>query len=240
MEQKLEKAKQKGLQPSKTLDINPVRFYSNAPAPLYVLSNFYETPCDIEGEVYPSAEHAYQCLQKSEGSRVDWQVGGRYSDWDFVYDTLNKERETDNKKPLSTASWQTKKRQIGILAVLVIRRPELFGLTLVDICGMDAPSRVRYDALSVSYEERWYPIFEAKYENESARDILMKTAPHPLVEIKRSAHMKMLKSFNQNNNNVTQRAELWGANNYDKEVWGRNITGENLTRYRDSKKHLIN
>ena len=77
--------------------------------------------------MYPSAEHAYQCLQKTEGSRVDWQVGGRYSDWDFVYDTLNKERETDNKKPLSTASWQTKKRQIGILAVLVIRRPEFVG-----------------------------------------------------------------------------------------------------------------
>ena len=90
---------------------------------------------------------------KIKGSRVDWQVGSRHSDWDFVYDTLNKERETNNKKPLSMASWHDKK-QIGILAVLVIRRPELFGLTLVDIGGMDAPARARYDALSVQYHTR--------------------------------------------------------------------------------------
>ena len=237
MDKKIAAAKEKGLQPTRLLSEDPVRFYSNASAPLHVLSNFYGSHCVIDGETYPSAEHAYQCLQKIVGSRVDWQVGGRFTDWDFVYDTVNAERQSHKLKPLSDSRWK-KKKQIGILAVLVIRRPELFDLTLVDINSMDVEERLRYDTRSLSYEERWYPIFKSKYSNQAILSVLVNTSPHPLIEFKRGAHKKIVETFNKNghSNELAHKAEVWGAYNYGREIWGQNVTGVNLTRFRDSLK----
>jgi len=238
MDKKIAAAKEKGLQPTVVLSEDPVRFYSNASAPLHVLSNFYESHCVIDDETYPSAEHAYQCLQKIVGSRADWQVGGRFADWDFVYGTVNAERLSQKLKPLSASRWR-KKKQIGILAVLVIRRPDLFDVTLVDINSMSVEERRRYDTSSLSYEERWRPIFEAKYlKGREIRSVLVKTYPHPLVEFKRGAHKKILEAFHKNghSNALAHKAEVWGAYNYGKEIWGQNVTGVNLTRFRDSLK----
>ena len=237
MDKKLTAAKNQGLEPTYILDEEPVRFYSNATAPMHILSNFYGSHCVIGDETYPSAEHAYQCLQKIQGSREDWQVGGRFCDWDFVYDTVNTDRISQKLKPLSASRWK-KKRQIGILAVLVIRRPELFDLNLVDIDSMSVDERKRYDTLSLSYENRWYPIFEAKYSNDAIRTVLTNTYPHPLVEFKRGAHKKILQAFNKNghSNMLAHKAEVWGAYNNGKEIWGQNVTGFNLSRFRDSLK----
>ena len=240
MDEKLATAKKIGLQPTYVLEEDPVRFYSNAKAPLHMLSNFYESACVIGDEIYPSGEHAYQCLQKIVGSRLDWQTGGRFCDWDFVYTKVNNERQSRKLKPLSATRWKNKS-QIGILAVLVMRRPELFGLNLVNIVSMSVSERVCYDALSVSYEERWRPIFEAKYANDVVRNVLMETSPCPLVEFRRGAHKKILEAFNKNghSNESAHKVEVWGAYNYGREVWGQNVTGLNLTRFRDSLKRSL-
>lgn len=229
MEQKLNAAKLLGLTPSQVLLKTPTRFYSNAKAPLHTLSNFYECSCVVEGHEFVSAEHAYQALQKMS-NLSDWVVGGRFSDWDEVYRIVNEDRATKKRKPLSAARWK-KKNQIGILAILVIRRSKLFGLQW----------KPRDDALSISYEHRWRPIFEAKYSDPTLRQSLMATQG-PLIEFKRGGHKEMLKAFNnglaagmsaEKANAAAHQVELWGAYNIGTEVWGQNMTGKNLTRFRD-------
>lgn len=229
MEQKLNAAKLIGLTPSQVLSETPTRFYSNAKAPLHTLSNLYGCSCVVEGHEFVSAEHAYQALQKMSDIS-DWIIGGRFSDWDEVYRIVNADRASKKLKPLSAGRWK-KKNQIGILAILVIRRSELFGLQW----------KPRNDALSISYEHRWRPIFEAKYSDPTLRQTLMATQG-PLIEFKRGGHKEMLKAFNNglaagmsmaDANAAAQRAELWGAYNIGTEVWGQNVTGKNLTRFRD-------
>lgn len=228
MEQKLNDAKALGLRPSTVLEESPTRFYSNAKAPLFMLSNLYACECDVNGLRFPSAEHAYQALQKISGPLTPWLSGGLFSNWSEVYRIVNEDRASKGMKPLSDKKWK-KKNQIGILAILVIRRPQLFQLDM----------KPRNDALSISYEERWRPIFQAKYQTPALQKVLLSTKG-PLIEFKRGAHREMIKVFYQNlkagvsyANDMADTAELWGAFNNGLEVWGQNVTGKNLTRFRD-------
>lgn len=248
MEESLLGAMKKGLGPNETLESSGTRFYSDAKAPLHCLSNLYGCECKIGENTFPSAEHAYQALHKMNGDLSKWEVGGDYSNWDKVYSIINKDRTNNGLKPLKPEKWK-KKNQVGIMAILVIRRSELFDLSW----------KPRDDALSVSYKKRWRPIFEAKYASDELRNILLSTRG-PLIEFKRGGHKTTLKAFEEHlargvspeeaNKRARERGELWGAFNYEREikrkskleeipdplkltVWGENTTGKNLSRYRD-------
>jgi DNA topoisomerase-1 len=234
-----------GLTPSGKLSKIPIRFFSSAKDPWYKLSNLYKCKCTIGKFTFPSAEHAYQALQKIPKENMEpWLEGGKFSDWEYVYKILGKPY---NKKKQN--KWQ-KKNQIGILAIMVIRNFEKFGINL----------KKRDDKLSISYEKRWKPIFEAKYSNKSLRDILISTGSQPLIEFKRGGHKTLLKNFekyldsiksNEKSNEKAQMSEIWGAFNYERTIkrkgkilqvpdilkmtfWGHNITGKNLEKFRNS------
>ena len=249
MEEKLVVALSQGLHPSGMLEGDATRFYSNAKAPLHMLSNFYACTCKLAGYTFPSAEHAYQALQKVTDNIDNWTTEGIYSKWDKVYNIVNRYRKKRGKKPLKPGPWK-RKNQIGILAKLVISHSQAFGLDL----------KARDDALAISYKNRWRPIFEAKYSDPILQHTLLGTRG-PLIEFKRGGHRVILNAFNTNvaagvtatkANQLAQKMEIWGAFNYGMSlvrskvvvdvpaslrmtVWGQNVTGKNLTRYRDEK-----
>ena len=247
MEEKLVVALSQGLCPCNTLVENATRFWSNAKAPLHMLSNFYACPCKVAGYTFPSAEHAYQALQKMSDNIKDWTTEGIYSKWGKVYRIVNQYRTKRGGKELKPGPWK-RKNQIGILAKLVITHSKAFGLSW----------KAQDDTLRISYENRWRPIFESKYSDPILRRVLSGTRG-PLIEFKRGGHKAILKAFNTNlaadvtaaeANKAAHKVELWGAFNYEMSlkrnkvavdvpkslrmtVWGQNVTGKNLTRYRD-------
>jgi len=247
MEQKLLNAA--GLQPSGRLSDTPTRFYSGAKGPWFKLSNLYQCDVTVDGKTFPSAEHAYQALQKiPENHLVHWLKGGLYSNWQHVYEVLGKPYDPEKGNKFQ------KKNQVGILAIMVMRNHEKFGI---------ANLKERNDALSISYEDRWKPIFAGKYANPELRQILLQTSGE-LIEFKRGGHKDMLKAYNAailegetptSANAIAQRAVVWGAFNYDVQIkrgkeiidipeelkstiWGQNVTGKNLTLFRDELKAL--
>ena len=249
MEQKLLNAIATGLHCSGHISGTPTRFYSNAQDPWFKLSNLYECDVTVDGKTFPSAEHAYQALQKiPEDQLKNWLKGGLYSDWQHVYQVLGKPYDPEKGNKFQ------KKNQVGILAIMVIRNHEEF-----DIANL----KERNDALSVSYEDRWKPIFAGKYANPELRQILLQTSGE-LIEFKRGGHKDMLKAYNAailegetptSANAIAQRAVVWGAFNYGVQIkrgkeiidipeelkstiWGQNVTGKNLTLFRDELRTL--
>lgn len=249
MEQKLLNAIATGLHPSRRLSGTPTRFYSNAQDPWFKLSNLYECDVTVDGKTFPSAEHAYQALQKiPEDQLKNWLKGGLYSDWQHVYQVLGKPYDPEKGNKFQ------KKNQVGILAIMVIRNHEEF-----DIANL----KERNDALSKSYEDRWKPIFAGKYANPELRQILCETSGE-LIEFKRGGHKDMLKAYNAaiasgetptSANAIAQEAVVWGAFNYgvqikrgketidipeplQRTIWGQNVTGKNLTLFRDELRTL--
>ena len=247
MEQKLLNAV--GLKPSGRLSGTSTRFYSGAKDPWFKLSNLYQCDVTVDGKTFPSAEHAYQGLQKiPENELAPWLKGGLYSNWQHVYQVLGKPYDPEKGNKFQ------KKNQVGILAIMVMRNREKFGIVNL---------KERNDALSISYENRWKPIFSGKYANPELRQILLQTSGE-LIEFKRGGHKDMLKAYNAaiasgetptSANAIAQRAVVWGAFNYDvqikrgketidipdelkRTIWGQNITGKNLTRFRDELKEL--
>ena len=249
MEQKLLNAINTGLRPSGHLSATPVRFYSNAQDPLFKLSNLYQCDVIVDGKTFPSAEHAYQALQKiPEDELAHWLKGGLYSNWQHVYGVLGKPYNPEKGNKFQ------KKNQVGILAIMVMRNREKFGIINL---------KERNDALSISYEDRWKPIFSGKYANPELRQILLQTSGE-LIEFKRGGHKDMLKAYNNailagethsSANVIAQKAVVWGAFNYGVQIkrgkdiidipqelkstiWGQNVTGKNLTLFRDQLKAL--
>ena len=76
MEQKLLNAIATGLHCSGHISGTPTRFYSNAQDPWFKLSNLYECDVTVDGKTFPSAEHAYQALQKNSRRSVKKLVEG--------------------------------------------------------------------------------------------------------------------------------------------------------------------
>tara|TARA_B110000908_G_scaffold25325_1_gene29195 strand:+ start:1924 stop:2778 length:855 start_codon:yes stop_codon:yes gene_type:complete len=247
MEQKLLDAVE--LQPSGHLSSVPTRFYSGAKDPWFKLSNLYQCDVTVDGRTFSSAEHAYQALQKIPADQLaPWLKGGLYSNWEHVYEVLGKPYDPERGNKFQ------KKNQVGILAIMVMRNREKFGIVNL---------KERNDALSVSYEDRWKPIFAGKYANPELRQIFLQTSGE-LIEFKRGGHKDMLKAYNAaiaagetpaSANAIAQRAVVWGAFNYgvqikrgkdiidipgplQRTIWGQNVTGKNLTRFRDELKAL--
>jgi len=152
-----------------------VKFHSNSKEH-YQFSNLYNTEVIVKkgstlgadrDYVFPSAEHAYQCVQKVQSPWAHWEVGGKFANWNYVFGIMNEHGK------YSITHWQ-KKNMIGILAKFVINHPKTFGVSLV------LPD---YE-MSVS-KERWFPIFHAKYKGD-LKDMLLKTSA-TLVEHDRKA-----------------------------------------------------
>ena len=156
-----------------------VIFHSNS-KDHYQLSNLYGTEVIVKkGSTlgadrdyrFPSAEHAYQCAQKVHTPWAHWEVGGKFADWNYVFDIMNEHGK------YSLKHWK-RKNMIGILAKFVINHPKTFGVKLVSL----------NKKLSVS-KERWFPIFEAKYRGK-LKDMLLKTSG-TLVEHDRKAMTRL-------------------------------------------------
>lgn len=184
--------------PQCTLTTGSVTFHSNSKK-YYEFSNFYECKVPFHDLVFPSAEHAYQCLQKVEGSYEDWCVGGKFADWEYVLGIMNEH------KPIRKEYWN-KKKMIGILAKLVITHPKTFGIKLKQVD----------EDLAVSVD-RWFPILNAKFQGD-LKDMLLKTSG-TLVEQDRMAMLRLGK---------------WGGLVKDGVLYGPNIMGHLLTKFRDS------
>lgn len=90
------------------------------------LNNLYECKVTIGNLTFPSAEHAYQCLQRVEGNYEDWTIGGKFADWDYVLGIRNEHETTDH-------GWKL----IGDLARYVILHPKTFGLNLKPMDNLD-------------------------------------------------------------------------------------------------------
>ena len=119
---------------------------------LVELCNTYECKVTIGNLTFPSAEHAYACLQHVQGNYEDWCIGGKFADWDYVLG-IRSEHETKDHR------WREKKL-IGGLAGYVIDHPKTFGIKL-------KPK----DNLATS-KERWFPIFHAKFQGELKSKLL--------------------------------------------------------------------
>ena len=142
-----------------------VKFYSNS-KDHYQFSNLYAAEVIVKkGSTlgarrdyrFPSAEHAYHCVQKVQTPWEHWEVGGKFATWEYVFGIMNEHGK------YSMKHWK-KKNMVGILAKLVINHPKTFGVKLV------APN---YE-LSIS-KVRWFPIFEAKFKGD-LRSMLLKTS----------------------------------------------------------------
>ena len=107
-----------------------VKFHSNS-KDHYQFSNLYGEEVMIEkgtkgadrDYVFPSAEHAYQCVQKVQTPWAHWEVGGKFANWEYVFGIME---EHGN---YSMGHWQ-KKNMVGILAKFVINHPRTFGIGL--------------------------------------------------------------------------------------------------------------
>lgn len=154
--------------PQTTLSGTSVTFHSNSKSN-YQFSNFYECKVSIGPMHFPSAEHAYQYLQKVEGNHEDWCIGGKFADWDYVLGIINEF------KNIRKEYWN-KKKMIGILAKLVITHPKTFRVKLKPMDDLDTT------------QERWFPIFHAKFQGD-LKSMLLKTSG-TLVEQDRKARVR--------------------------------------------------
>ena len=146
-----------------------VTFYSNSKKH-HQFSNLYECKVTVDGKTFPSSEHAYQYIQKVDGSHEDWCVGGKFADWDYVLGVINEHRK------VSVEHWK-KKNMIGVLAIQVIRHPKTFGVKLLP------PNH----AMSIS-KERWLPILDAKFQGGMLSQLLKTSGI--LVEQDRKAKVR--------------------------------------------------
>ena len=137
--------------------------WSGAKPALAKFSNYFGVEVNVTigdtEQTFPSAEHAYQAA-KCKGDLSEWQVGGKFSDWDYVLERVNEGRN----KPLTVNHWK-KKNMIGILAKWVIRRPFMFGHDISQV------SNEEFERWSTS-EDTWYPVFESKYQGDLLKDLL--------------------------------------------------------------------
>ncbi len=148
-----------------------VTFYSNSKKH-FQFSNLYKCNVTVDGKTFPSSEHAYQCLQKVNGSHEDWCVGGKFADWEYVLGVINEHRS----KPVSAEHWK-KKNMIGVLAIQVIRHPKTFGVKLL----------ASNNEMSIS-KERWFPILDAKFKGDLLSQLLKTSGI--LVEQDRKAKVR--------------------------------------------------
>jgi hypothetical protein len=166
-----------------------VTFYSNSKKH-HQFSNLYECKVTVDGKTFPSSEHAYQCLQKVDGSHEDWCIGGKYADWDYVLGVINEHRK------VSAEHWK-KKNMIGVLAIQVIRHPKTFGVKLLP------PNH----AMSIS-KERWLPILDAKFKGDLLSQLLKTSGI--LVEQDRKAKVRKGKWGGLVHNGVLYGPNIFG------------------------------
>lgn len=141
--------------PQCTLQGGSVTFHSTHP-----FSNLYPCKVTIGPMHFPSAEHAYQYLQRVEGNYEDWCIGGKFADSEYVL----------------ANEWKRHKGPIGTLAKIVVSHPKTFGIKLKP-----------RDELDTS-QERWFPILHAKFQGE-LKSKLLKTSG-TLVEHDKKARVR--------------------------------------------------
>lgn len=136
--------------PQTTLSGDSVSFDTDHP-----LSNLYECKVTLGDLTFPSAEHAFVCLQYATENYQDWCMGGKFADWDYVLGIRSEHEDTD-------PPWKEKKL-IGELAIYALQHPKTFGLKTKPM-----------DVAMATSKERWFPIFHAKYQGE-LKDVLLNT-----------------------------------------------------------------
>lgn len=127
-----------------------------------MLSTLSEVDVVVDGRTYPSLEHAYQASRCE--NPMDFLKGGRFSQWDYVLD-----RVSEGGRRVRCRVYR-RYNAVGILALLVSRRPLTFGL--------------RQSANDFS-EARWFPLLEAKFKGDLLCELLKTSGT--LYKVSRSA-----------------------------------------------------
>lgn len=157
----------------KELNEYPIVFWSGAKEPYHKLSNFYECRVSFDGITYPSSEHAFQAqrvplkerheLLSINGLLADFETGFRYF---FPRDVTKAEKK---------ASHWGKKRNIGILAKMLIKKKTKSGESLLDMTSEECASV-------------FFKILKAKYtQNEDLKSLLLGTVGRYLLEFDKGA-----------------------------------------------------
>lgn len=127
------------------------------------LSNLYECKVTLHGLTFPSAEHAYQYIQRVDnGNHEDWTVG-KFADAKYVTGVAREWKKI-------------KKGPVGTLAKIVVSHPKTFGIKLKP-----------RNTLDIS-KERWFPILRAKFQGE-LKELLLNTTG-TLVQLDEKARVR--------------------------------------------------
>lgn len=186
-------------QHGKYVDENKViKFYSNAKPPLNLLSNFFETNVVIDGNVYPSSEHAFQAYLSSnpEDFMLESKIGK------LTPEACNFVGFPSSKMHAKCDVW-SKKNNVGILAKMLISTHDKLGLK----------RSIPREECEVVFKKI---LLEKFRSNSTARKVLLDTKDAYLLEFVKSSNRRFKKNG---------EIERWGAMMVDGKVVGDNQMG---------------
>ena len=100
----------------------PLLFYSGAKYPLDTLSNFQGCPerVVIDGNEFPSAEHAYQAHKFEESDQRHFEMGGKLAEWEGLSHFYKEEASKEKNTARGKRKWWKERmnEKIGIIAKL--------------------------------------------------------------------------------------------------------------------------
>lgn len=191
-------------------DRKVMSFFSNAKPPLHLLSNFAEMVVVLNGEEYPSSEHAFQASLSKE-RKEDFTKNSKIGTLTTAAFITAGVKHTEIKK--KHAYW-SKKRNIGILAKMYIK-----------VLKQSGQKRV------LSFQEcetLFKRILLDKYiRNPHAKKVLLDTGDAYLLEFCRGAE----KDYKKNG-----EINRWGGMIVDGKVLGHNQMGALMMWVREELK----
>ena len=202
----------------KELNEYPIFFWSGAKEPYHKLSNFYECRVSFDGITYPSSEHAFQAqrvplkerheLLSINGLLADFETGFRYF---FPRDVTKADKK---------ASHWGKKRNIGILAKMLINKKAKSGESLVDMTSEECASV-------------FFKILKAKYtQNEDLKSLLLGTEGRYLLEFDKGAERMKKKGEVCRWGGMVKKIETQELQGFKGRVIGSNQMGTLMMRVR--------
>lgn len=181
-----------------------IHFGSGSRPPFFRLSNFHECEVRLGGRMFPSAEHAFQAqLGPDPQLYTQDSVIGKLSEDAFMHLGVKKQRA-----PSKVKYWQ-KKRNVGILAKMLVNRHKKQGLKRT-VTGQQC-------------KELFLRILRLKFADPELRDVLLGTGDAYLLEFDKGAGRAHKK-----NHHIVR----WGGMVEDGRIVGHNQMGALLMELR--------
>lgn len=143
-----------------------INFWSNGKAPFHKLSNFafISSGIEVDGEIYPSIEHAFQANKYIKEQRPRFSINGDLGSWDGIK-LVVKDGEDEGK-----LKYWGKKNNIGYIAKMATSKK--IGVKL----GLIRDDNYR------PTDELWIKLLTKKYSIKEFGDILKSTDDIYLLE----------------------------------------------------------